>query len=122
MGEQQLFHAGYTLERVHVDIMGPLLPTPSGNRYMLVIVDQFTKWVEAYPMIDHVNADQLLQLFASLPFWIRFVFPTFGAQDMTNYFLRFHSSVIFITSDGLIVGLRLTSGITVLNYYQDYIF
>ena len=32
--------------------MGPLLPTPRGNRYILVIVDQFTKWVEAYPMID----------------------------------------------------------------------
>ena len=45
-GEQQLFHAGYALERVHVDIMGPLVETQKGNKYILVIVDQFTKWVE----------------------------------------------------------------------------
>ena len=49
-GEQQLFHAGYALERVHIDIMGPLMETQKGNKYILVIVDQFTKWVEAFPL------------------------------------------------------------------------
>ena len=42
-GEQQLFPAGYALERVHIDIMGPLMETQNGNKYILVIVDQFTK-------------------------------------------------------------------------------
>ena len=49
-GEQQLFHARYALERVHIDIMGPLVETQKGNKYILVIVDQFTKWVEAFPL------------------------------------------------------------------------
>ena len=49
-GEQQLFHAGYALERVHIDIMGPLMETQKWNKYILVIVDQFTKWVEAFPL------------------------------------------------------------------------
>ena len=49
-GEQQLFHAGYALERVHIDIMGPLVETQKGNKYILVIVDQFTLWVEAFPI------------------------------------------------------------------------
>ena len=49
-GKQQLFHAGYALEQVHIDIMGPLVETQKGNKYILVIVDQFTKWVEAFPL------------------------------------------------------------------------
>ena len=40
------YHAGYPMERVHLDILGPLDETVSGNRYILVMVDQFTKWVE----------------------------------------------------------------------------
>ena len=31
------------LERVHIDIMGPLMETQRGNKNILVIVDQFTK-------------------------------------------------------------------------------
>ena len=31
--EQQLFHAGSALERVHMDIMGPLMETEKGNTY-----------------------------------------------------------------------------------------
>ena len=44
------YHAGSPLERVHIDILGPLIETPRGNQYVLVVVDQFTKWVECYPL------------------------------------------------------------------------
>ena len=47
-GEQQVFHTGYALERIHIYIMGPLMETQKGNNYILVIVDQFTRWVEAF--------------------------------------------------------------------------
>lgn len=35
---------------VGIDMMGPLTTTPRGNRYLLVMVDYFTKWVEAVPV------------------------------------------------------------------------
>ena len=38
------------LQRVAMDIMGPLPETPRGNKYVLVIADYFTKWTEAYPI------------------------------------------------------------------------
>ncbi|XP_033739355.1 uncharacterized protein K02A2.6-like [Pecten maximus] len=40
------FHAGFPMERVHVDILGPFTPSKAGNRYILMMVDQFTKSVE----------------------------------------------------------------------------
>ena len=47
---QVLYHAGSPLERIH--ILGPLIETPRGNRYVLVVVDQFSKWVECYALSD----------------------------------------------------------------------
>ena len=49
---QKKFHAGTPMERVHVDILGPLTESPSGNKYILMAVDQFTKWLECYPLPD----------------------------------------------------------------------
>ena len=41
------YHAGFPMERVHLDILGPINPrSRSGSSYVLVMVDQFTKWVE----------------------------------------------------------------------------
>lgn len=45
--------AGSTLERVGIDILGPLTETENGNRFILVVGDYWTKWMEAYPLPDH---------------------------------------------------------------------
>ena len=50
------------LQRVAMDILGPLPETARGNRYILVIGDYFTRWKEAYPMKD-MNALTVAQIF-----------------------------------------------------------
>ena len=42
--------AGAPMERVHIDFLGPLPKTPRGNEHILMMVDQFTKWVECVPL------------------------------------------------------------------------
>ncbi len=46
----QTYTVGAPMERVALDILGPLPETNSGNKYILVIGDYFTKWTEAYAM------------------------------------------------------------------------
>ncbi|KRY07935.1 Retrovirus-related Pol polyprotein from transposon [Trichinella patagoniensis] len=44
----QVMTAEYPLQRVGVDILGPLERTSSGNQYVLVLTDCFTKWTAAF--------------------------------------------------------------------------
>ena len=44
---------GAPLERVAIDVMGPLPETVRGNKYIVVIGDYFTKWMEAYATPNH---------------------------------------------------------------------
>ena len=44
------YHAGAPLDRVHIDILGPITTSENGNRYVLMLVDQFTKWLECWPL------------------------------------------------------------------------
>ena len=46
------FRVGAPLDRIGVDLMGPLPVTDQGNRYLLVIVDYFTRWAEAFSLPD----------------------------------------------------------------------
>ena len=46
----QNVEAGYPLQMVATDIMGPFPKTAAGNTHILVISDYFTRWVEAYPI------------------------------------------------------------------------
>ena len=39
---------GFPMERMALDIVGPLPRTKRGNKYILVVADYFTRWVEAY--------------------------------------------------------------------------
>ena len=41
------------MERIALDIMGPLPTSNSGNMYILVIGDYFSKFTEAYSLPDH---------------------------------------------------------------------
>ena len=59
---------GAPLERVVIDIMGPLPQTENGHENLLVVGDYFTKWAEAYPLQDHTVqtvADVLVEQFVS---------------------------------------------------------
>ena len=44
----KLYNVGYPFERVAVDIVGPFPRTVSGNRYIMVVNDYFSKWPEAF--------------------------------------------------------------------------
>ena len=58
--------AGAPLERIAVDIMGPLPKTGNGNEYIVVIGDYFTKWTEAFALMNHTAqtvADVIVQEF-----------------------------------------------------------
>jgi len=41
---------GYPFSRVGLDLIGPLPKTGAGNKYIIVLVDYLTKWVEAEPL------------------------------------------------------------------------
>ena len=45
-------------------ILGPLPKTQAGNKYILVIGDYFTKWREAFPMVN-MEALTVAQIFVN---------------------------------------------------------
>lgn len=47
-GHMKQYVVGAPFERVAVDVAGPFPATQSGNRYILVAIDYFTKWPEVY--------------------------------------------------------------------------
>ena len=66
------YHAGAPMDRVMMDILGPLFKTPRGNTVILLLIDQFTKWIECYPLPDQsaeIVAKAILEDFFSR-FWV----------------------------------------------------
>ena len=49
------YHAGGPFERIHVDMLGPFPISKAGNKYVLMVIDQFTKWVEAFALPDQTT-------------------------------------------------------------------
>lgn len=58
------------MQIIAVDILCLLLDSSSGNRYILVVMDYFTRWVEAYAIPNQEAA-------------------TVADKLVTNFFLRF---------------------------------
>ncbi|CAC5391610.1 unnamed protein product [Mytilus coruscus] len=56
------------MDRVALDVIGPLPKTKRGNRFILVIGDHFTRWMKAFPLPDQQAeqvAEKLVQEFIS---------------------------------------------------------
>ena len=45
-------NVGHRWERVAMDLLDMSVTTSRGNRYVLVMVDCFTRWTEAFPLPD----------------------------------------------------------------------
>ena len=46
------FRVGAPMDRVCIDVCGPFPLSEQGNKYILVVGDSFTRWIEAYAMPD----------------------------------------------------------------------
>ncbi|GBM75960.1 Retrovirus-related Pol polyprotein from transposon 412 [Araneus ventricosus] len=66
-GRLQRYNVGAPFERMALDILGPFPVTTKGNRYVLVLMDYFTKWPEAIPIPDQEAATVAEELVRS---WI----------------------------------------------------
>ena len=81
---QKSYHSGVVMERVHIDILGPFKPSAKGNVYILMMVDQFTKWLECVPLPDQ-TAESVARG-AVEDFFSRFGCPTYLHSDQGKNF------------------------------------
>ncbi|CAC5406703.1 unnamed protein product [Mytilus coruscus] len=72
-GPMKQYLIGSPLERVAIDILGPLPETKNKNKYILVITDYFSRWAESYPMPDQ-EAETVTRIFVG-EFIARFGLP-----------------------------------------------
>ena len=80
----QIDTSGRPLQRVAMDILGPLPVTACANKYILVIGDYFTKWTEAFPMKD-MEATTIAKIFVD-QFVCRFGVPEYLHTDQGRNF------------------------------------
>ena len=79
-------HASETMERVHIDILGPLPASNKGNKVILMMVDKFTKWLES-----GTNPDQSAELLAKVTMdtlFSRFGVPVQLHSDLSQNFVK----------------------------------
>lgn len=75
----------YPMEKVSVDSIGPLPPTPDGFQYILVVIDNFTRFVELYALRS-VSAEEAAQCF--LDYFGRYGAPHYIHSDRGSQFVN----------------------------------
>ena len=71
--EMQEYHAGAPLDRIQLDILGPFPKSAKGNKYILLLVDQFSKGSECYQLPDQ-SAESIAEVLV-MEFIARFGVP-----------------------------------------------
>ena len=93
-----------SVEHVFMEIIGPLPKTDCGNRFILTVVDHFTKHVEAYALADQ-NATTVARVFLN-EFVSRFGVPYVLHTDQHA---NFESNLLKELSPMLNIKKRLTT-------------
>ncbi len=81
--------SGLPMQRIAMDIIGPLPETEQQNKYILVIADYFTKWTESFPM-KNMEAKTIADILVN-KFICRFGAPDYIHTDQGR---NFESSLI----------------------------
>jgi cleavage and polyadenylation specificity factor subunit 1 len=63
----QSFPYTHRFKTVHVDIVGPVIPSSSGKRFMLTMMDRETRWIEVAPLRT-VTAETVARAFYQ--YWV----------------------------------------------------
>lgn len=87
----QIFHVDRPVQRLYLDFLGPYPRSRNGNAYLLIVLDQFTRFVLFNPIkaantkctIDFLE-DQVFKLF-SVP---EYIFTDNGKQFTVNLFKK----------------------------------
>jgi len=88
-GELNKIPVGAPLDLVTMDILSGLPTASDGSKYILVLVDAFTKWVEAYPLPDQEASTCMDAAYAG--FFARFGLPL---QLHSDQGLNFESTLV----------------------------
>jgi hypothetical protein len=126
------YQVGLPMERVALDILGPLPLTSRGNRYVLVMADYFSKWVEAVPLADQeagTTAEAFVTTFVTrmgVPLMIHidqgrnFESKLFKAMSKLLGVKKTRTTAYHPQSDGMVERFNRTLGTMITAYASDH--
>ena len=99
-----LQHPSYPFERISMDIVGPLIESEKGNKYILTVMDYFSRWPEAIA-IPNVKASTVAEAYIDI------VLSRFGCPRilLTDLGSQFTSAVMKEVNSILLTQHRTTS-------------
>ena len=112
------------MERVTIDILGPLPETDQGNKFILIAMDYFSKWPEAYalPNQEAVAVADVLVYLVSCTLTKAKIFESSVFQEVCTL-LGIHktrTTTLHPQSDGMVECYNRTIEAQLATYVQDH--